>query len=209
LKPTISALLGRYRCVVCYSGGKDSTVLLHLALQINRDVDVWHWDHGSWLMPRSIESQIIQNARVLGVDIQRGQLSLGRSTLLESETIRRDWSVWYRAMWGTLSRVRRERGWERQLVGLRSEEGKKRAAKIRQGPEGEAYPLAAWTWRDTWAYIIAKGLPYLHVYDRYARLLGYDKARLVTFFDMEFEKYGSPYVDGFLIPHERYRIRRA
>jgi hypothetical protein len=36
------------------------------------------------------------------------------------------------------------------------------------------------------------------VYDRYAALLGYDAARLVTFHDFEFGKFGSDNIDGWI-----------
>ena len=101
--------------------------------------------------------------------------------------------------------TRRAEGWEYQFVGLRKEEGCKRSATIREHKrKGEVYPLEDWRWLDVWAYIVSHGLPYPAVYDRYASLVGYEYARLVTFFDMEFEKYGLPYLDGFLLPGKRH-----
>ena len=65
------------------------------------------------------------------------------------------------------------------------------------------FPLLNLTWKDVWAYIISNNLPYPSIYDRYAEVLGYDKVRLVTFFDNEFEKLGAPYLDGVLMPEFR------
>lgn len=196
----LEGVTGRYRCVVSYSGGKDSTVMLHLALRVQPDIDVFHWDHGSWLMPREIEREIIENARAMGVR----NLIIGGSRLLEKPEAREKWGIWYTVFWNELHRLRRERGWERNLVGLRKEEGCRRRSKItRHREEWEVYPLADWSWLDVWAYIVSNNVPYVKVYDRYAGLLGYDRVRLVTFFDREFEKYGSPYIDGFLLPRHR------
>jgi hypothetical protein len=38
----------------------------------------------------------------------------------------------------------------------------------------------------------------------YAKLLGWDKARLVTFFDKEFEKYGTTTIDSILMWRHRH-----
>lgn len=194
-------ITSKYRCVVSFSGGKDSTVMLHLALQAEPKVDVFHWDHGSWLMPREIENEIIENARAIGAQ----NLIIGRSELLEKPEIREKWGLWYLVFWNELHRLRREYGWEKDFVGLRKEEGCRRRSKIlRHKEKWEVYPIADWSWLDVWAYIISNSIPYLKIYDKYAALLGYDKARLVTFFDSEFEKYGSPYINGYLSTKYRY-----
>jgi 3'-phosphoadenosine 5'-phosphosulfate sulfotransferase (PAPS reductase)/FAD synthetase len=196
----IRSIIDKYRCVVAYSGGKDSTVMLHLALQIDPDVQVFHWDHGSQLMPREFETEIIDNAKRIGAKY----LLVKSSSLLERPDARSNYKVWYLVFWNTLHMTRRAEGWDYQFVGLRKEEGCKRSATIREHRrKGEVYPLEDWKWLDVWAYIVSKDLPYPGIYDRYAALLGYDRARLVTFFDMEFEKYGSLYVDGFLLPGKR------
>jgi len=191
----------RYRTVVAFSGGKDSTVLLHLALQVNPDIHVFHWDHGPWLMPRQIERQIIENARQLGAR----NLIVRGSKLLETPEARTNWRVWYLTFWNTLARLRKDYGWEKNLVGLRGEESHRRRRTIRRHDrKWEVYPLADWSWLDVWGYIVSRSLPYPSIYDKYARLLGYDKTRLVTFFDHEFEKYGAPWLDGFLMPENRF-----
>ncbi|HOK59259.1 MAG TPA: phosphoadenosine phosphosulfate reductase family protein, partial [Methanothrix sp.] len=46
------------RCYVSYSGGKDSTALLHLVLQQSPRILVVHWDYGPGFMPREIEHEI-------------------------------------------------------------------------------------------------------------------------------------------------------
>lgn len=198
------AVIRRYisscKCCVAFSGGKDSTVLLDLALKVDPTVDVFHWDHGSQLMPREIQSEIIANARRIGAK----NLFVETSRAVEREDMRVSWRGWYAVFWGSLARINRDHAWQMQFVGLRSEEGCKRSAKIRHPTKGEAYPLADWSYLDVWAYITGRNLPYPKVYDVYGPLLGWDKARFVTFFDLEFEKFGGPYLDGFFFP--QYRI---
>ena len=196
----IKRYIEKGKCMVAFSGGKDSTAMLHLALQVEPTIDVFHWDHGSYLIPRSIEEEIIVNAKQLGAN----NFIVKSSSLLEKPDARSNYKVWYLVFWNTLHRTRKDEGWDYQFVGLRKEEGCKRTAKIKTPPKGEIYPIADWKWQDIWAYIISNKLPYPKIYDKYAKVLGYDKVRLVTFFDMEFEKYGSPYLDGFLLPGERH-----
>lgn len=185
------------KCVIAYSGGKDSTVMTHLVLQVKPSVTVFHWDHGSWLMPREIESEIICNAELLGA---KDFIAMS-SRSLEKPEARTNWRIWYAVFWSTLARLRKEYGWEKNFVGLRREEGCKRRVKIDEhNVKWEVYPIADWSWLDVWGYIVANSLPYPKVYDVYGPLLGWENARFVTFFDMEFEKFGSPYLDGYFFP---------
>ena len=198
----IQRYVSKGKCVVAFSGGKDSTAMLHLALQIEPDIQVFHWNHGSYLIPSSIEQDIINNAKQLEVK----NLIVKGSPLLEKVDARSNYKVWYLVFWNTLHRLRKDEGWDFQFVGLRKEEGCKRTAKIKASPKGEVYPIADWKWIDVWAYIISNNLPYPSIYEKYAELLGYDRARLVTMFDLEFEKFGAPYIDGFLYPQYRYGL---
>lgn len=201
-------LIEGHRCVVCFSGGKDSTVMLHLAIQIDPGIDVFNWDQGSWLMPRDIQAEVLANARSLGAM----QLVVESAPVQEDERIRtcpERWRSSHLQHYLALNRVRRERGWQVQFVGLRKEEGCRRSAVIREHRRrGEDYPLEDWRWLDVWAYIVSHGLPYPRVYDKYAPLLGWDQARFVNFFSIRFENFGSPYVDGFLLPEKR-NLRQA
>lgn len=98
-------------------------------------------------------------------------------------------------------------GYDLAFVALRAEESVKRRLRIRAGrslgPITECWPLASWSWRDVWAYIVTNDLPYLSLYDARAGLVGYDRARFTTLFDPEFADVGAEAVDNVL--HWRWR----
>lgn len=175
------------RCYVAFSGGKDSTVLLHLALQIQQDIPVWHWDYGVYI-PRQVEAEIQSNMKCLGA-----------TNVTVSESVNQG-NV---AFFCEANRFMQDKSLEVALVGLRKEESYRRKRKIGRGLKGEVYPLADWGWRDVWAYIVSNGLPYPRLYDVYGPVLGYDRARFVTFFDSEFDHLGASYVDGYFFPQFR------
>ena len=184
---------------VAYSGGKDSLIMLHLILHEKKDISVWHWDYGDTLMPREIEKEILDNAKEIGADEvvirKRG----------DSKHAREDYKFGYAHFFVSLSDVKRERGWDLGFIGIRQEESLKRRRQYKKTfIDQNCYPLLNLTWKDIWAYIITNNLPYPSVYDKYAEILGYDKVRLVTFFDMEFEKFGSLYIDGVLMPEFKH-----
>jgi len=171
---------------VAVSGGKDSLTVLHLVLQEKRDIDVWHWDHGRWLMPRGVEREIVRALR--GV-CKPEQLVIESSKSLDEEEARWDYKRWYRAFYGKLNRIAKERGWDLCFLGIRAEESHRRRVKYDFFVRGEitiCCPIFDWSWRDVWAYVFANKLPYPKVYDKLAELVGWENARLTTFFDHEF-----------------------
>jgi phosphoadenosine phosphosulfate reductase len=182
------------RCYVAFSGGKDSTVLLHLALQCQPEIPVFHWDYGVF-MPREFEAEIQLNMTKIGAKNIHVEKRLSENKQCQ---------FGYQAFFGSVHKFMEKENLEVALIGLRKEESSKRKAKIKSQPANEVYPLADWGWKDIWAYIVSNNLPYPKVYDVYGPLLGWDKARFVTFFDQEFEKLGSIYVDGFFFPQYRY-----
>jgi phosphoadenosine phosphosulfate reductase len=199
---TIKQHVDAGKCMVAYSGGKDSTVLLHLALQVDPYIDVFLWDQGTYLMPREVHLEILANAKKLGV----------KNFIVESAKVQNKpeivfnpdlWGVSHRTHYAVIGKLRRERGWMTQFVGLRAEESCSRKRVCSKPRRGEVYPLDKWGWRDVWAYIVSRDLPYPKLYDVYGPLLGWDKARFVNFFSKRFENFGSPYLDGFFFPQYR------
>jgi len=195
------------RPFVSFSGGKDSTVMLHLVLQQSPEVLVFHWDYGRYFLPREVETKIIMNIQKIGAT----NIRVESSTLYEKYG-RDAVNVLGRVLLGQVMPKMKREGYDACFVGLRAEEGCKRKTKTKSlwvyrgeyvGPS-EVFPVRNLKWLDVWAYIVSNGLPYPSMYDLYAPLLGWDKARFVTFFDMEFEKFGAPYLDGFLQPQYRF-----
>lgn len=175
------------KCYVAFSGGKDSTVMLHLALQCQADIPVWHWDYGVY-MPRQVETEIQSNMQVLGA----------KNVIVETSRSQEN-----AAFFGASHQFMRIKDLAVALVGLRKEESYKRRRKIRKHLKGELYPLAEWGWKDVWAYIVSNNLPYPQLYNVYGPVLGWDKARFVSFFDSEFDHLGASYLDGFFFPQFR------
>jgi 3'-phosphoadenosine 5'-phosphosulfate sulfotransferase (PAPS reductase)/FAD synthetase len=196
------ALATHRRPYVAYSGGKDSTVLVHLVLAQAPDTLVLHWDYGRSFVPQSVFQEILENARRLGVRNLRVETSP-----LYAKLGRRATNVLGRHYIGRLLPRLAEEGYDLAFVALRAEESVKRRHRIATrrslGPIDECWPLASWSWRDVWAYIVANDLPYLSLYDARAELVGYHRARFTTLFDPEFADVGNESVDNVL--HWRWR----
>jgi 3'-phosphoadenosine 5'-phosphosulfate sulfotransferase (PAPS reductase)/FAD synthetase len=135
---------------VAFSGGKDSTVMLHLALRHwpGERVLVWHWDYGEWLMPRPFQREVLHNLRVLTsgtgarlrVDMRPGGM--------ES---RHDSATGYRAFFGALHRAIEASNCDVNMSGLRASESGSRRRRVRGHREVDRatrlpllFPVADW-----------------------------------------------------------------
>lgn len=194
------------RPYVAFSGGKDSTVLLHLTLLIEKDVDVVHTDWGPAFVPRNIKDRILRNAMKIGAKKEN----------LKVLKVKEGWRLSQReipgippSFWVELKSLIDANGFDLVLLGFRADESRKRWKRTRRildtrRDPHEAYPLRDWSFEDVYAYIYSEGLPLLRHYDDYSELLGYDRTRWVTYFDSEFDHLGASYVDGVLRPEYRH-----
>ena len=172
------------RPYVAFSGGKDSTVLLHMARMMRRDTVAYHYDYGE-KMPRKYFDEIVNVARSIGVN----ELVIGERT----ESLRRDFHDNEERM--------KARGFDSVLVGLRSGESCARSVKIsagyRYGTIPEVYPLAGFTANDIWAYMTSENVRYLSYYDEYSDLTDIRDLRFTTFFDYAFRHLGAENLNAF------------
>jgi len=189
---------------VACSGGKDSLALTHLIVHnIDPDVPVFHWNHGKWLIPKQIENDILNCIKSIPVK----NLIIRTYRFGEvSEKSRINYVKWYRTFYKTIEELNKEFKFEICFLGLRAEESITRRRRTREYHEFHkgtgttlVYPLRDWSWLDVWTYIIINNVRYPKIYDIYAKYLGYDKVRLVTFFDKEFEGIGTYYLDQVLL----------
>jgi len=194
--------LGDEKIYVAYSGGKDSIVLLHIAYQVlDGKLDVWHWDHGKYLMPREIEKEIIHNLYIIA---PKSRKIICSSPKLNNIEARWNYTIWYHTFFPTLYKMIKKYGWKIGLLGLRCEESITRRIKASKKCIKDkhnvkiCFPLYNWKWQDIWAYIIKNKLPYPSIYDKYGEKIGYNKARLVTFFDNEFSHLGNQ-IDKYIM----------
>jgi phosphoadenosine phosphosulfate reductase len=190
------------RPYVAFSGGKDSTAMLHLVLQQRPECEVLHWDYGRYYIPRELHAELVTipgrvGARALRLESSPEYERLGRTAQ----------NVLGREMIEKLLPAMAEEGFDMSFVGLRKQESTKRRLRIDAermvGPIPECWPLRDWTWMDVWAYIVQHDLPYLSIYDERCELVGYAAARFTTLFDPEFYAMGSESVDNVL--HWRWR----
>jgi len=204
--------------VVPFSGGKDSTVLLHLAAAHCPELLVTHFDFGRPgqkrynAFPAGLERTILDNGRAISghpvhvitkhkywSDPDGAEANRPAGTMIHYIPDSLSWIV------GSIG-IARQYGCGINLVALRKAESRRRSRRIEAGqtirPDviDERWPLADWSDRDVWAYLVEHDLPYPAIYDERAAVLGdYLGVRLTSLFrDPTEAKADSTAMDGIL-----------
>ena len=200
-KANIEKILKNEKCIILYSGGKDSSVMLHLCMRINKETPVYFFNAGydyeskQMKTPPEIVSDITENAKLFGV---------------KKLYIRGGYGPKPSRFFGHLSTIKKSLDVDTELLGLRKEESSGRKGRIRntlvqiEGSRKLGFPIKNLTWKDVWAYIIEHKMKYLSTYDKYAAIVGWDKARFTSLFSKGIiHEGGSYYIDGVIMPEFR------
>lgn len=153
------------RAAVEFSAGKDSTVVLHLVRRVVPDAVALHGDD-EWLLPET-----------------EGLLSATPNLIRLRRRLRHaEWFVAWEDMdgpdGGAKHRWARENGINGVASGLREDENNRRRTHIRARGSvfrlanglWRCYPISDWGWKDVWAYILSRDVPYNRAYDVLERI---------------------------------------
>lgn len=156
-KATITEALAIAPAYVACSWGKDSTVLLHLAQQVQADIPVISFGH--------------PDRDVLGYQSVIDIYCRHYNPNLETINIEGDHVP------DKLIKARLWDGLPMAIVGVRKEESKARSIAItkygllhqfktgQRAKSWRCFPLGYWGWKDVWAYIVTNNLPWLDAYN--------------------------------------------
>jgi len=151
LAATHQALLAARRPYVSVSGGKDSMVVAHIALQLMPDIEIIHSIHGmSWLPTRWPGVLVAALTSMGAMDVR-----VDKRNLI------------------AISRYMAADGYDLVLIGLRRGESAYRRRRMESVPQlaaiPELWPIAGWSDEAVWSYIRDNDVPYASAYDEGAK----------------------------------------
>lgn len=166
---------------VAFSGGKDSTVLLHLAKLIKSDIPVMFANSGAEF-PDTLE-YINYVEKAWNLDLYEIEPAYSMLEIYEKVGAFQFKNTHEKLLKGEMKRIlilepaqkMKELGFDGVLMGLRTEESKGRTynAKCQGNTYHTKYddllhcnPLNSWTAKDIWAYIVSSNVPYNRIYDK-------------------------------------------
>lgn len=188
-------LIKSERPYVAFSGGKCSTVSLHLTRSIAPDIPA-QFGHEEWVLPETlalvdatpnvIKTALRDRHAEFFVAWEQGKAKLPSDVLwVDTE------------QYSEFDYHRKMLGFDGCLLGLRADESVGRRFHLRKnGPlyyckkhgVWECNPLAWWSTRDVWAYIVSREVSYNAAYDKLAEMG----------VDLEYQRVGPIAVDRVL-----------
>lgn len=186
-----------HRPYVAWSGGKDSTVCLWLALQIDPDIEAVYFDADSCLPDtRELIERVTREWHVRYREVKTRPLldvlaEYGLSDpYIEDRTMKA-------TVYDPIRQMRAE-GYDGVIVGVRADESRHRGFAVSQ--RGELFdskasgmltcwPVARWTSRDIWGVIVSRGLPYNTAYNK-TRFTEFERMRVSYWAGETYRTYG-------------------
>lgn len=165
---------------VCFSGGKDSTVLLHLVRRVLPEAPAAFFDSGAELADTYALMAATPNLTVIAAEPSLIEMCrMGGYWGAQTETPELEFDFGEHLIFEPSRRFRAMCDLEVLALGLRAQESVGRYFNARR--KGELYwhqgehvwhlcPLQHWSTDDVWAYIATYGVPYNRAYDRMAAL---------------------------------------
>lgn len=157
------------------SGGKDSTVVLHLARQLEPSLPAYWADH-EFALPETL-AYLDALPNLTRVAYRRWHTDFFTSWDVPEGQVPADLppgTIWWDGEDG-LRGYAKSLGLDGSAVGLRADESNMRRKHIRhhgtlfwasKNAAWHALPLAWWTDMDIWAYLLSRGVTYSAAYDR-------------------------------------------
>ena len=160
---------------VAFSGGKDSTVLLHLVRNIKNDVTAMFSDD-EYHLPETID--LINNTDNLIKIASHVQHTDWFWSWEKKDNLPND-VEWIETKGDASTEWAKKNGYDGMAVGLRSEENFYRRIAIRKHGKlffvkkkqlWQCWPLADWKVEDVWTAIVGYNIPYNKAYDKLSSL---------------------------------------
>ena len=153
------------RPYVAYSAGKDSEVVLDLVRKARADVIAIYGDD-EWRLPET-DAQLDRTFNLcrIATRVEHAEWFTAHAAAPPSDA---EWLGDAHPTWAS------ELGYDGCFLGLRMDENvRRRRLLLSRGATfynerrrvWQCHPIAAWTARDVWAYILSRGLPYNAAYD--------------------------------------------